>query len=116
MRWQWLQALGTLFRPAGGAALWTPSWAASASQLGFGRASTSGEHVTTVTAGALPAVYRACSFIADSLASVELRIVQEQPDGGKVVVENSDASAALFDWSYEGREMFLYHAALGGNG
>jgi HK97 family phage portal protein len=78
--------------------------------------SKSGEIVNATTAGALPSVYRACSFISDSLASVELRIVQEQPDGGKVVVENLDVATALYEWSFESRELFLFNAALGGNG
>ncbi len=114
---RWLQQLGSmLLGSPGGAALWTPSWTASRLGSGGARNSTSGEIVDVVTAGALPALYRACSFIADSLASVDLRIVEVQPDGGKKVVGDSDVARALSEWSYADREMFLFQAALGGNG
>lgn len=94
----------------------SPSWRAS-SYLGYGGGtSSSGAEVTPATASALPAVYRAVSFISDALASVELRIVEELPDGGKRPVDDTDVARALSDWSFDGREMFAYHAALGGNG
>lgn len=114
---RWWQSLGAfLFRLPGGSANWGPSWNASLLGSRGGQGSTSGELVNATTAGALPSVYRACSFISDSLASVELRIVQEQPDGGKKVVDNLDVSTALAEWSFEAKELFLFNAALGGNG
>ena len=113
----WLWGFATSLRRPGGDSLWSPSWQASASLFGgFGRATRSGEEVTAHTAGALPAVYRACSFISDALASVELRVVQEQSDGGKKPVEDTDAARTLADWSFPSRELFIWHAALGGNG
>lgn len=116
MRW-WTNLGSSLFgRLAGGVSQWSPDWMASALMSGWSRGSTSGVAVTTTTAGGLPSIYRCVSFISDSLASVELRIIEEQPDGGKVQVTDSDVARALADWSYEDREGFLFHAALGGNG
>src|SRR5258706_4898970 len=114
---RWLQTLGGLLsRRPGGDALWGPSWKASQVGSPWGAGTTSGERVDVATAGALPAIYRAVSFIADSLASVELRVVEQQPDGGKKHIQDIDAARALADWSFEDKEAFLYWAALGGNG
>src|SRR3954462_922360 len=101
MRWWTNLGISLFGRLAGGASQWSPDWMASALMSGWSRGSTSGVAVTPATAGGLPSVYRACSFISDSLASVELRIIQEQPDGGKVQVTDSDVARALADWSYE---------------
>src|ERR1700752_1901663 len=103
---RWTFSLGNLFRrKVGGDSQWTPSWRAAASLGGLlDGASSSGETVNTATAGALPSVYRAVCFISDSLSSVELRVVEQLPDGGKKPVEDTDAARALADWSFEDRE------------
>ncbi|MDX2220910.1 MAG: phage portal protein [Burkholderiales bacterium] len=93
---------------------WTSSWLASVGQTGL--ISPGAPRVTPESAAALSACYRACSFISDSLASIEFRVVQQLPDGGRKVIESSDAARALADWSFTQRETFIWNAALGGNG
>src|SRR5438270_8426144 len=103
MRW-WNSIGSAMFgRLPGGVSQWGPDWLASSPLGGWGRGSTSGVAVNSTTAGGLPSIYRCCSFISDSLASVELRIIQEQPDGGKVQVTDSDVARALAEWSFEDR-------------
>lgn len=102
-------------RRAGGNAHWTSSWLAS-SHLMASPPSDAGVQVTPASAGALSAVYRACSFISDSLCATGFRVVQQLPDGGQQIIDDSEAAKALKNWSYDQREMFVFNAALGGNG
>lgn len=102
-------------RRAGGNAHWSPSWLAS-SHLMASPPSDAGVQVTPASAGALSAVYRACSFISDSLCSTEFRVVQRTSDGGQQIVDDSEAAKALRNWSFDERERFVWNAALGGNG
>jgi phage portal protein BeeE len=64
----------------------------------------------------LSGVNRACTLFSDSAASQPWRIRQTPPQGGYFDIMGSDAAHALNEWGYEGRELWLFSAALLGNG
>jgi hypothetical protein len=59
----------------------------------------------------LPAIYAACASSAMRSRAWSFSRAGAG-DGGKTIITDSDAARTLADWSFESREMFVWHAAL----
>tara|TARA_B110000503_G_C7163815_1_gene420948 strand:+ start:2188 stop:3459 length:1272 start_codon:yes stop_codon:yes gene_type:complete len=98
----------------GGSEYNSPSW--NWQTAGRGWNNPKGSPPSQEQLASLAGVNRACTLFSDSTASQAWTIRQQSPSGGSFDVMGSDAAHALADWDYEGRELFLFSAALLGNG
>ena len=74
-----------------------------------------GQPPTAEELSTIAAVNRSCTLFSDSTASQKWSVTQARPSGGVFNVTGTDAGHAINEWSYEGREMWLFSAALLGN-
>lgn len=64
----------------------------------------------------LSAVYRSCTLYGDLIGAAQWDVIQQSTTGGHKRLTGSDVQAALKNWDFAEREMWIFSACLLGNG